>query len=387
MVRYNGYIEGYYGRMLSWDERAGILDTLRALRLNAYLCAPKEDPYHRHQWKTPYPAAWLRAFARFAAAGRRAGVLLIPAVAPGLSFDYRSAGDFRLLIDKCMTLARCGARTIALLMDDIPSALPPNCRTSFRSLGQAHGALLACLREELSRRAPGTNLWFCPTIYADQIAQADPDARGYLDDLAESMPRDIPLLWTGPRVISPAISARAIRTVTRLFGRRIILWDNLYANDYCPTRLFVGPYAGRSADLRNATQGILLNPTGLPATDAFLLSLLAGFVKGKSSAATWRTAIAAHAVPAEFHAVRRFFGLPGEMPSARELEPAARGRYARALRRLVWEWKAPLQREWYPFLYMLETDLLLLAKGRTRGDRAWIRKKYAPALASILIRQ
>jgi len=387
MVRYYGYIEGYYGRMLSWNERAGILDTLRILRLNTYLYAPKEDPYHRREWKTPYPAAWLRAFARFAAAGRRAGVAVVPAVAPGLSFDYRSAGDHRILIDKCIALARCGARTIALLMDDIPAALPRSCRREFRSLGQAHGVLLARLMEGLSRRAQGTGLWFCPTIYADQIAQADPDARGYLDDLAQSMPRDIPLLWTGPRIVSPAITAKTIRTATRLFGRRIIIWDNLYANDYCPTRLFVGPYAGRSADLGSAAQGVLLNPTGLPDTDAFLLSLLAGFVKGKSAATTWRTATAAHAVPAAFNAVRRFFGLPGDRPSPADRKAGARISYARALKHLVWEWKAPLQREWYPFLYMLETDLLLLARKRTPGDRAWIRKKYAPVLASILIRQ
>ena len=51
-----GYAEGFYGRLLSWAERARILATLQSLGMNTYYYAPKEDPWHRFDWRTPYPA-------------------------------------------------------------------------------------------------------------------------------------------------------------------------------------------------------------------------------------------------------------------------------------------------------------------------------------------
>ena len=61
-----GYAEGYYGRLLSWDQRARLLDTLRETGGNFYLYAPKDDDYHRFNWRTPYPDDWRENFRTFA---------------------------------------------------------------------------------------------------------------------------------------------------------------------------------------------------------------------------------------------------------------------------------------------------------------------------------
>ena len=52
---FSGYIEGYFGRLLSWEERDAILSQIEFKNLNTYFYCPKEDPYHRLDWKTPYP--------------------------------------------------------------------------------------------------------------------------------------------------------------------------------------------------------------------------------------------------------------------------------------------------------------------------------------------
>ena len=40
----DGYIEGYYGRLLNWTDRLNLLDRLGELNINFYIYGPKEDP-------------------------------------------------------------------------------------------------------------------------------------------------------------------------------------------------------------------------------------------------------------------------------------------------------------------------------------------------------
>ena len=42
-----GYIEGYYGKILSWKNRKSIIKSLHKNKMNTYFYAPKEDVFHR----------------------------------------------------------------------------------------------------------------------------------------------------------------------------------------------------------------------------------------------------------------------------------------------------------------------------------------------------
>ena len=61
----NGYIEGYYGRLLSWNERYRILLKLNMNKMNFYFYAPKEDEKHRVLWKLKYDSKWTINFKNF----------------------------------------------------------------------------------------------------------------------------------------------------------------------------------------------------------------------------------------------------------------------------------------------------------------------------------
>ena len=39
LKHYSGYIEGFYGKLLSWNERIKILKVLNENNLNVFLCA------------------------------------------------------------------------------------------------------------------------------------------------------------------------------------------------------------------------------------------------------------------------------------------------------------------------------------------------------------
>ena len=60
-----GYIEGYYGNLLTWNERIELLDVLYKNNMNFYFYCPKEDINHRFKWKEQYSIKWLKNFSKF----------------------------------------------------------------------------------------------------------------------------------------------------------------------------------------------------------------------------------------------------------------------------------------------------------------------------------
>jgi hyaluronoglucosaminidase len=60
-----GYIEGYYGRLFSQEERSLLLRHMGKLKMDFYLYGPKEDPYHRVLWEKPYPSKYEKVLEDF----------------------------------------------------------------------------------------------------------------------------------------------------------------------------------------------------------------------------------------------------------------------------------------------------------------------------------
>ncbi|HKP97190.1 MAG TPA: beta-N-acetylglucosaminidase domain-containing protein, partial [Fibrobacteria bacterium] len=260
-----------------------------------------------------------------------------------------------------------------------------NCAGSFRTLGGAHGLLLGKLLADLKATGPDCRLWFCPTVYTDQFASGPVARDPYLLDLAANMPPEITVMWTGPRIIAERLDGEALADPARIFRGNVLLWDNLYANDYCPNKIFLGPYEGRTRAIWRLTRGVLLNPTGLPVTDRMLLDLLAAFRQGKPARKAWREAMAAYALPKEFLVVAPFLASPFFRPGPKDLAPARVAALHKALKALIWDWKGVLHQEWYPYLFMLDADLKASARGKDRPDAEWVRKRYPPLVAQLLL--
>lgn len=82
----------------------------------------------------------------------------------------------------------------------------------------------------------------------------------YLQTIGGKLDPKIDFLWTGPRVVSRQITVESIKEVTEIVKRPVTIWDNLHANDYDQTRLYLGPYDGRPTELVNQLRGVLTNP-------------------------------------------------------------------------------------------------------------------------------
>ena len=351
--RRRGYIEGYYGRMLSWPDRRRILDQLAQLGMSDYFYAPKEDPNHRFNWRQAYDADWRQACQDFTKAARARGINVSVGIAPGLDFDFSGfdalSGDYAILKQKAEALLEAGAHHIGLLLDDLDPGFPGHAG-GFDHEGEAHTALANRLAADLD--AP---VHLTPRLYADEI---EGDGQ-YLEHMAAHLDRSINVFTCGSHIVAPDTGLADTKIVhAGIPAERLMIWDNLYANDYCPRRLYLGVYSGRHDD-----QDILLNPTGMAETDCLLLAIMAA----GDDAQGWRQALLAHGVPESFFQFAPAFWLPPK-PDGRDenstmpqplLDVLASPQALDDLDHLLWRWKSPLQREWYPFLMGLRHDILL----------------------------
>ena len=63
-------------------------------------------------------------------------------------------------------------------------------------------------------------------------------------------------MWTGDKVISKIISDEHLEDINDVLKRKCVIWDNEHANDYDQKRVFMGPYSGRSPEVKSKLSGI-----------------------------------------------------------------------------------------------------------------------------------
>lgn len=51
------------------------------------------------------------------------------------------------------------------------------------------------------------------------------------------------VFWTGPNIVSRTLTKAHLQAVRAVLQRKVLVWDNLHANDYDNgRRLYMGPY-------------------------------------------------------------------------------------------------------------------------------------------------
>ncbi len=260
-----GIVEGFYGPPWSHDARLDMLTFLAAHDMNAYAYAPKDDVKHRAGWRDPYTAEELQRFKDLAARADDVGVRFGFALSPGLDITYEAATDRSVLLAKMLGLADAGVSWFLLLLDDIP--MRPG-------LAPRHADLATALLGSLTASVPDVTMTVCPTEYVGM--QPSP----YLTDLAAGLPEGVDVMWTGPTVCSPTITAADARArAAALGGRPPLIWDNFPVNDATMTAsLHLGPYVGREADLASVTSGVLCNPMVQPRASMVAVGAAATFL-------------------------------------------------------------------------------------------------------------
>ena len=164
-----------------------------------------------------------------------------------------------------------------------------------------------------------------------------------------------------------------------MLNNPIIIWDNYYANDYCPRKLFIGDYQGRDFS-ENSPMGIGINPTGLPITDSIILSQVEGSRSTKDL-------LRKNNVPDCFEEILPFFNGPfNKVPAFEGLENIKS--LLKLSTPLCIDWKSELQLEWAPYLWNFFIDLNFLMKlyksEDQKGLEEWASQRYSNPLNEII---
>lgn len=275
-MRYRGSIEGFYGTPWSHADRLDHLDYLGAHRMNTYEYAPKDDPYHREQWRDPYPADKLAELGELVNRARGNKVDFTFALSPGLSICYTADADYQALIAKFEALYALGARSFNVPLDDIDyntwhcDADRARYGAGGGAAGQAQSELLNRIQREWVATKPGVApLQMVPTEYYN-VSETP-----YKKALRVQLDAAVVVHWTGIGVVPKTITAAQAAQAKAVFGHDILIWDNYPVNDYAAGRLLLADYSGRERGIADHVVGVISNPMNQAAVSKIALSAFA----------------------------------------------------------------------------------------------------------------
>src|SRR5688572_3535871 len=95
-----GIVEGFFGPPWSINQREAIFAFGAARGINTYLYAPKDDPYHRERWRTPYPARRWLGLLRLIRSARKRDIDFVYGFHPGKELCFTAAEPVQVLLEK-----------------------------------------------------------------------------------------------------------------------------------------------------------------------------------------------------------------------------------------------------------------------------------------------
>ncbi|MDR3601845.1 MAG: protein O-GlcNAcase [Desulfosporosinus sp.] len=271
-----GVIEGFYGNPWTTAQRITMFAFMGQQHLNTYVYAPKDDPYQRANWGTPYPIDQLQQLKTLVQRATANGVDFVYSTSPGIpsplsgetltsaqvanSITFTSKADVQRLEGKIDQLRSIGVHTFMLSFDDVEHYLKSSDQPVYGSdYPKAHIDLANKLVKDETANDPGFRLWLTPTDYYGLKDST------YWSTIRLHLDPSVQVIWTGSWVLNQSITGSQAEQVGRLLGRKPLVWDNYPVNDYTYSvkkapQLLMGPLINRSDDLSVYTGGVLANP-------------------------------------------------------------------------------------------------------------------------------
>ncbi len=248
-----GIVEGYYGAPWSFEARCSIFRFMGRNKMNTYIYAPKDDPFHHgHGCYKPYPAAKAAELADLVKYARQNHVRFVWAIHPANTVNWAKDGGKTQLDALCHKLQQMydlGVRDFGVLVDD-----------SSGEIGKAERQvqLTNYILENFIRKHPDVNqtLIMCPTGY--NRSWTNPQ---FLQTLGNGLDPSIPTMWTGDTVVHD-ITLDGQKWVNEHVKRPTFIWWNWPCNDFKRSRLSMGRTYGldTAPDMKNQMSGFVANP-------------------------------------------------------------------------------------------------------------------------------
>ena len=260
-----GVIEGFYGTPWTHEQRMRGLSHFSDFGFNRYLLAPKDDPWHRYDWRSPLSEDFLSRVSELMEQGRKNGITVSVAISPGLTVEYCDASDVAAIMVRFKQLHSIGVREFGLFLDDIPARLQSEKDAAkFTSIMQAHSFYCNAVWAELKKLDSAITLAICPMQYHGKGTEE------YITEFGSALDPDLSLIWTGREICSEYLDISDAKVFKSNTKHIPLYWDNYPVNDVAMLHeLHVGPIEGREKGLENHSLGYFANPM-----DRFELSLI-----------------------------------------------------------------------------------------------------------------
>ncbi|MEE0441423.1 MAG: beta-N-acetylglucosaminidase domain-containing protein, partial [Thomasclavelia sp.] len=248
-VKLRGFVEGFYGYPWSFEDRLSLMSESSDFKMNTYIYAPKDDPYHKDRWRELYPNDKAEELRQLAAEGKKDNMSFCWSVHPGNGFSYNTDDDYNALINKFEQLYNLGVRQFGISYDDLGGYVN----------GQQHADLINRVnREWVKIKGDVDPLIVVGTRYCNGWG---PSMSSYFKPFFGTLDDDVVVMWTGANTMS-AITKDAYewpKTQTGVTDKNLAAWWNYPVNDYCDGNLMMSPLENLDTDVDNLS-GFFLNP-------------------------------------------------------------------------------------------------------------------------------
>ncbi|WP_255307049.1 beta-N-acetylglucosaminidase domain-containing protein [Paraliobacillus sp. PM-2] len=260
-TKIRGFIEGFYGIPWSNEDRESLMQFGGQFKMNSYIFAPKDDPYHRAKWDEPYPEEKLEELRELAKVGNETKTRFVWTISPlgEVAHIARTQGkqaamdlleeNTEKLLYKFDQLYDVGVRQFGVLGDDV-GALPLDYVVE----------LMDAVAKWADEKGDVYDILYCPAAYNSGWAW---DGGRELNKLEAGFPDNIQIFWTGESTMGDVSQYTIDRFKTRdnngVERRDPLFWLNWPVNDYEMSQVFLGKGEMLEPGIENLA-GVVTNP-------------------------------------------------------------------------------------------------------------------------------
>lgn len=284
-IEFRGTVEGFYGPPWSHEARKRQLAFYGRNKMNVYIYAPKDDPYHHGRWRVPYPEAEAKQIRELIETANANHVNFVWAIHPGNSVRWSEGGgkaDLDAVVAKLEMMYQLGVRQFGVFIDD-----------SGGEIGQPRRQVDLCQyvqKNFIEKHKDVQPLLMCPTGYNRSWTNAD-----NLKTLGEGLDASIRVMWTGDSVVHD-ITLEGQKWVAQFLKCPTFVWWNFPVTDFVRSRLLMGRVYGLATDpeVKKYMSGFSSNPMDKPEASKVTLFSIADYcwnIEGFHSERSWKDGI------------------------------------------------------------------------------------------------
>ncbi len=284
-IEFRGTVEGFYGPPWSHESRKRQLAFYGRNKMNVYIYAPKDDPWHHGRWREPYPETEAKQIKELIDTANANFVNFVWAIHPGNSVRWNEGGgkaDLDAIVAKLEMMYQLGVRQFGVFIDDSggeignPARQVDLCQYVQKNFVEKHKDVLPLL--------------MCPTGYNRSWTN-----EGNLKTLGEGLDPSIRMMWTGDSVVHD-ITLQGQKWVGQFLKCPTFVWWNFPVTDFVGSRLLMGRVYGldTNPEIKKYMSGFSSNPMDKPEASKVTLFSIADYcwnIEGFQSERSWKDGI------------------------------------------------------------------------------------------------